>query len=89
MMDLPRLKKTIDGRKRQRATTFNQTLGGYNHNLRTKAGEFYDMKNISLDNYPVIGERQGIVARNLEYTVLEEGDSHGLQELRKTVTDLS
>lgn len=81
MMDLPRLKKTIDGRRSQRATTFDQALGGYNHNLRTKAGEFYDMKNISLDNYPVIGTRQGFAARYLEFQdFLEEGEPHGLHE---------
>ena len=81
MMDLPRMKKTIDGRRNQRATTFDQVFGGYNHNLRTKAGEFYDMKNISLDNYPVIGTRQGFAARYLEFQdFLEEGEPHGLHE---------
>ena len=83
-MNLPKLKKTIDGRKRQRATTFNQTLGGYNHNLRTKAGEFYDMENISLDNYPVIGTRQGFAARYLECNnFLEEGRPGGIHEYKE------
>ena len=30
---------------------------GYNHNLRIGGGEFYDMKNLSSDNYPVISPR--------------------------------
>ena len=30
---------------------------GYNHNLRIGAGEFYDMKNLSADNYPVLSPR--------------------------------
>jgi hypothetical protein len=30
---------------------------GYNHNLRIGDGEFYDMKNLSSDNYPVLSLR--------------------------------
>ena len=30
---------------------------GYNHNLRIGSGEFYDMTNISSDNYPVLSPR--------------------------------
>ena len=40
-------------------TVFTQQFLGYNHNLRTQAGEFYDMQNMSLDHYPVISTRQG------------------------------
>lgn len=32
-------------------------FGGYNHNLRCGNGEFYDMKNISSDSYPVLSPR--------------------------------
>ena len=31
---------------------------GYNHNLRIGSGEFYDMKNLSSDNYPLLSPRQ-------------------------------
>ena len=31
---------------------------GYNHNLRIADGEFYDMKNLSSDHYPVLSTRQ-------------------------------
>lgn len=31
---------------------------GYNHNLRIGSGEFYDMKNLSSDNYPVLSPRR-------------------------------
>lgn len=31
---------------------------GYNHNLRIGEGEFYDMKNLSSDNFPVLSPRQ-------------------------------
>lgn len=31
---------------------------GYNHNLRIGDGEFYDMKNLSSDNYPILSPRQ-------------------------------
>lgn len=49
---------------------------GYNHNLRIGEGEFYDMKNLSSDNFPVLSPRpkrgvyavpaipQGIVAKD-------------------------
>ena len=30
---------------------------GYNHNLRIGNGEFYDMKNLSSDNYPILSTR--------------------------------
>ena len=37
---------------------------GYNHNLRIGSGEFYDMKNLSSDNYPILSPRhkRGIYA---------------------------
>lgn len=37
---------------------------GYNHNLRIGDGEFYDMKNLSSDNYPILSPRhkRGIYA---------------------------
>ena len=37
---------------------------GYNHNLRIGEGEFYDMKNLSSNDYPVLSprERRGIYA---------------------------
>lgn len=30
---------------------------GYNHNLRIKDGEFFDMRNLSSDNYPILSPR--------------------------------
>lgn len=32
-------------------------FGGYNHNLRIKDGEFYDMTNLTADDYPVLSPR--------------------------------
>lgn len=32
-------------------------FGGYNHNLRIGDGEFYDMKNLTSDDYPVLSTR--------------------------------
>lgn len=34
------------------------TFGGYNHNLRIGDGEFYDMTNLSSDDYPVLSPRK-------------------------------
>lgn len=33
-------------------------FGGYNHNLRIGEGEFYDMKNLTSTDYPVLSPRQ-------------------------------
>ena len=33
-------------------------FGGYNHNLRIEKGEFYDMKNMTSDDYPVLSPRK-------------------------------
>ena len=33
-------------------------FGGYNHNLRIREGEFYDMKNLTSTDYPVLSPRQ-------------------------------
>ena len=39
-----------------------EVFGGYNHNLRISDGEFYDMKNLTSNDYPVLSprERRGI-----------------------------
>ena len=34
-----------------------EVFKGYNHNLRIGEGEFYDMQNLSSDNYPVLSPR--------------------------------
>ncbi len=41
-----------------------EVFGGYNHNLRIGDGEFYEMTNLSSDNYPVLSPRprRGIYA---------------------------
>lgn len=35
-----------------------ELFGGYNHNRRIASGEFYDMKNLSSDEYPLMSPRQ-------------------------------
>lgn len=37
---------------------FQETFGGYNHNLRISDSEFYDMKNMTGDYYPVLSPRR-------------------------------
>lgn len=37
---------------------FIEAFGGYNHNLRIGEGEFYDMKNLTSTNYPILSTRQ-------------------------------
>jgi hypothetical protein len=57
------------------------TFGGYNHNLRIGGGEFYEMTNLSSDNYPILSPRpkrgvyatpslpQGMVAKDSLYYI--------------------
>ena len=52
-MRVPQLNST------NKNTIFTQQFLGYNHNLRTSEGEFYDMSNMSTDHFPVISTRQG------------------------------
>lgn len=35
-----------------------EVFGGYNHNLRINDGEFYDMVNMTSDNYPILSPRK-------------------------------
>ena len=51
-MKLSRLNEIVATRK------MIDAFGGYNHNLRIGEGEFYDMTNLSSDNYPVLSPRQ-------------------------------
>ena len=51
-MAFPRLR--VPSASRQMIDTF----GGYNHNLRIGDGEFYNMKNMSSDDYPLLSTRK-------------------------------
>ena len=37
---------------------FIDNFGGYNHNIRIGENEFYDMKNLTSTNYPVLSTRE-------------------------------
>jgi hypothetical protein len=52
-------------------------FGGYDHNLRIGEGEFYDMKNMTGDRYPVLSSRtaRGVYATPSEPAGLIEKDS--------------
>ena len=58
----------VKQKSRQMVDTFN----GYNHNLRIGDGEFYDMKNMTSDYYPVLAPRRG-----RQETVFADMDSSG------------
>lgn len=63
-------------------------FGGYNHNLRIGEGEFYDMKNLTSSDYPVLSTRpqRGIYAANIEdnnysnVDIVKVSNPHGLIE---------
>lgn len=57
-MKLPRLNVLPTARE------LTEVFGGYDHNLRIGDGEFYEMSNLSSDNYPVLSPRgkRGIYA---------------------------
>lgn len=42
----------------QTTRQWNDVFYGYNHNLRIAEGEFYDMKNMTGDNFPVLSPRR-------------------------------
>ena len=46
-------KLTVQNVARQVVDVF----GGYNRNLRIGDGEFFDMKNMTSDDYPVLSQR--------------------------------
>ena len=54
------------------------SFGGYNHNLRINDGEFFDMKNMTSDHYPVLsprGKRGFYIEDTGNYTGLIAKDS--------------
>ena len=51
-MRLPKL------REQQASRQMVDTFKGYNHNLRISEGEFFDMKNMTSDYYPVLSPRK-------------------------------
>lgn len=52
-------------------------FGGYNHNLRIGEGEFYDMKNLTSSDYPVLSTRpqRGVV----RYTTDSDENTHFIE----------
>lgn len=52
MKELPTLYELNTSRE------FIDVFGGYNHNLRIGSGEFYDMKNLTSSDYPVLSPRK-------------------------------
>jgi hypothetical protein len=66
-MKYPKLREIPMGRE------FVDVFKGYNHNLRIGSGEFYDMTNLSSDNYPVLSTRQprGICVTNPENLAMQ------------------
>lgn len=56
LTEIPTTRQTVD------------VFGGYNHNLRIGDGEFYDMKNLTSSNYPVLTPRRkrGLHTKNGE-----------------------
>ena len=51
-MAYPRLRTVATSRQ------MIEIFGGYNHNLRIGDGEFYDMKNLTSDDYPLLSTRR-------------------------------
>ena len=49
---------------------------GYNHNLRIAGGEFYDMKNMTSDYYPVLAPRGSRGIYKDKILTEKEGRSH-------------
>ena len=47
-------------------------FGGYNHNMRIGENEFFDMKNMTSDHYPILAPRthRGIYREALTYGLI-------------------
>ena len=62
-MQLPKLKELKTSRQ------IVDTFRGYNHNLRISEGEFFDMRNMTSDFYPILAPRgcRGVYASNVDY----------------------
>lgn len=60
---------------------FQQEFYGLNRNIRRSAGEFYDMTNMTLDNYPVLSPRKkrGIIDMNY-FPVFSASDIQAIKE---------
>lgn len=70
-MKLPQLRG-----KRTSISVLNTFLG-YNHNMRIKDGEFYDMQNLSTDYFPLMGirERRAVITHLKNPKGLHGGDN--------------
>ena len=51
----PRLMPALTDTEKSTVTT--EVFGGYNHNLEIGDGEFYDMKNLCSEQYPLLSQR--------------------------------
>ena len=64
---------------------FIDAFGGYNHNIRIGENEFYDMKNLTSTNYPVLStrEKRGTYYDTDYFTITEEEkeDGWGIERL--------
>lgn len=58
---------------------FIEAFGGYNHNIRIGENEFYDMKNLTSTNYPVLStrEKRGTYYDTDYFTLTEEERENG------------
>lgn len=58
---------------------FIEAFGGYNHNIRIGENEFYDMKNLTSTNYPVLStrEKRGTYYDTDYFTLTEEERKNG------------
>ena len=62
---------------KQKSRQMSDAFLGYNHNLRINESEFYDMKNMTSDYYPVLAprKRRGVYADGVNTTGLIAKDS--------------
>lgn len=82
-----------------RSQEYTQDFKGYNHNLRIGASEFYDMENLSCDEYPVLCTRKkryavaqtaccrGMAALGFERPIWLDRDISDLQESNLWIYD--
>lgn len=62
---------------KQKSRQMSDAFGGYNHNLRISDNEFYDMRNMTSDYYPVLAprKRRGVYKSGVSATGIIAKDS--------------
>ena len=66
----------------EKQTMMTEVFLGYNHNLELADGEFYDMENLSADEYPLLAPRRGRAGHSGEGCAVLGAEQYALHQRR-------